>query len=129
MAEPLDDLFGGGQAPPPPPPRDRLTLVYLCAVAGFLLGVLGPCCFTGVPGAGLCAWGWYRADEELARLEAGDLPRDREAGISRARNLAFAGLVISLLLLVLQIGLFAAGVYEQYGQLLQMGLGLGAPSP
>jgi hypothetical protein len=92
--------------------------VYGCAIAGTILGVLGPCCFTGVPGAALCAWGWYRADEELARLEAGDLPRDRETSIARARNLAFAGMVLSLALLALQIGLFATGAYEFYGAIL-----------
>ncbi len=125
----LDELFGGGDASAtttPPPTRVRALVI-----AGFVLTVLGPTCFTGVPGAGLALWAWYRADEDLARAEAGALPPDAETAVRKERRLAFAGVVFAMVLLVVQLSLFARGVYDAYVDLLAglMNLALGGEAP
>lgn len=127
----LDELFGGANAsgPTTPPP----TRVRALVIAGFVLTVLGPTCFTGVPGAGLARWAWYRADEDLARAEAGALPPDAEASVRKERRVAFAGVVFAMVLLVVQLSLFARGAYDVYvaflAGLLNLALGGEAPLP
>ncbi len=127
----LDELFGGANASEPttPPP----TRVRALVIAGFVLTVLGPTCFTGVPGAGLALWAWYRADEDLARAEAGALPPDAEASVRKERRVAFAGVVFAMVLLVIQLSLFARGAYDVYvaflAGLLNLALGGEAPLP
>ncbi len=124
----VDDLFGGGGSTPPPP-QDRVRQIYALAALGFALTLLGPCCFTGVPGAGVATWAWYRADEELARVETGYLAPDREGGARTARSVAFSGMVLAFVLVSVQLALWARGFYEWYlGQLAAMFLG-GAAAP
>ncbi len=127
----LDEPFGGANASEPttPPPARVRALV----IAGFVLTVLGPTCFTGVPGAGLALWAWYRADEDLARAEAGALPPEAEASVRKERRVAFAGVVFAMVLLVIQLSLFARGAYDVYvaflAGLLNLALGGEAPLP
>lgn len=124
----VDDLFGGG-ASAPPPPQDRVRQVYGLAALGFVLTLLGPCCFTGVPGAGVATWAWYRADEELARVEAGYLAPDRETDVRTARSVSFSGMVLAFVLVSVQLALWARGFYEWYlAQLAAVFLG-GAAAP
>jgi hypothetical protein len=119
----VDDLFGGG-AGAPPPPQDRVRQVYVLTAVGFALTLLGPCCFTGVPGAAVATWAWYRGDEEMARVEAGYLAPDREGVVRSARSLAFAGMALAFVLVSVQLALWAYGFYEWYaGQLAQLLLG------
>ncbi len=127
----LDELFGGGDAATPATPAP--TRVRTLVLAGFVLTVLGPTCFTGVPGAALALWAWYRADEDLARVEAGALPASAEAALRGERKVAFAGVVFAMVLLVVQLSLFARGAYDMYvgvlADLLNLALGGEAPPP
>jgi hypothetical protein len=123
MSDGVDDLFGGGSSAPAPP-RDRLRQVYVLAGLGLALTVLGPCCFTGVPGAGVATWAWYRADEELGRVEAGYLAPDREGDVRTARSVAFAGMALAFVITSVQLALWARGFYDWYlGQLAALVLG------
>jgi len=114
----VDDLFTDERAAPA---RDRLGRARALVAVAAPLVVLGPACFTGVPGALLALVAWQFADEELARAESGGLPADRARPAARLRGLAFGLLSLSILSFVLQIFLFAIGFYAS---LLELVVGL-----
>jgi len=105
-----DQLFDG-EAPPPPPPDPTVAIQRLLWIA-VPLNLMGPCLFTGVPGAALSLWAWYRADEELARLEAGGLPAALRPRLVQIRWLSSLNLGLCGSLLLLQLGLFGIGAYQ-----------------
>lgn len=113
-----DDLFSTDA---PPPVHDRLHRAAVLIAIAAPLCLLGPACFTGVPGAVLALVAWQFADEELARAETGALPSDRAPRGRRLRGVAFALLVFSIGSFFLQIALFALGVYDA---LLALGMAL-----
>lgn len=111
----VDDLFApeplpGG--PPAPPPVDRLRRVRVILGVALPLNLLGVFCLTGVPGAILTLVAWQLADEEVARAEAGVVPKEQLPRARRARDFAFGQLVFVLLSLTAQVALFTFGVYD-----------------
>ncbi len=111
----VDDLFApeplpGG--PPAAPPVDRLRRVRVILGVALPLNLFGIFCFTGVPGAILSLVAWQLADEEVARAEAGVLPKEQLPRARRARNFAFGQLTFVMLSLAAQLVLFSAGVYD-----------------
>lgn len=134
MSDALDDFFQGGGTPPGEAAPDRLPGIRRLTRLGAALSVLGPLCFTGVPGAVVALWAWYRADEELERLEAGAVPDSREHDILATRRGAFRGVLLSGALLALQLALFGWGFYDRLAEAFLTGVGLlmqstGAPVP
>lgn len=110
MANPVDEVFGGGDAPESPKsPLPRLRRLLGLAT---LLNFAGPCCFTGVPGALLSIWVWTRADETVVLVENGALPESERGAALRLKNLAFSTMGTAALLILVQLLLFAYGVYE-----------------
>lgn len=105
----VDELFGGGKAPPPS--DDRLRVIVRWLVFGAILDLAGPCCFTGVPGAAVTLWAWYLADEEVTRAENGLLDPAVARRAVKVRATAFALLLVTSALILLQIGLFVVGFY------------------
>lgn len=105
-----DDLFAGDKQVAPPDPTPPIKRLLALAVP---LNLAGPCLFTGVPGAAFSLWAWYRADEEMAKVETGALPKSLLQPLSTLRNAAFANLSVCLMLLLLQVALFSFGVYQQ----------------
>jgi hypothetical protein len=105
-----DQLFAG-ETPPPPPADPTAPILRLLWIA-LPLNLLGPCLFTGVPGAALSLWAWYRADEELARLEAGAHPVALKSRLSQIRWFCSLNLGLCGALLLLQLGLFGIGAYQ-----------------
>lgn len=106
-----DDLFSGDAPPalPPDPVPAIRRLLWLSAP----MSAAGPfICVTSVPGALLALWAWYRADEELARVESGALPGQWDKRIRALRNHAFAVLSTASLLMMLQLALLSFGVYQ-----------------
>jgi hypothetical protein len=101
----VDELFGGDGGPPPPPPTRSLRPIWL---AGVVLTLVGPCCFTGVPGAVLLVVARYRAEDAVARREAGALDATSERATLHAVN---RWLGIACVLMLLQILAFGSGVY------------------
>ena len=93
---------------------------------GLVLGLLGPCCCTGVPGAAALVWGFYTADEEAQRGAAGILDERAAAEAMRARRSAASGLAITLLLLLAQVVAWSAGIYEETVVLVLELIGSGA---
>jgi len=111
----VDDLFApeplpGG--PPAPPPVDRLRRVRVILGVALPLNLVGVFCLTGVPGAILTLVAWQLADEEVARAEAGVVPKEQLPRARRARDFAFGQLVFVLLSLTAQVALFTFGVYD-----------------
>ena len=104
-----DDLFSTDTVAPI---HDRLGRARRLAALAAPLVVLGPTCFTGVPGAVLALIAWQTADEELARTESGALPPDLGPKARRLRALAFALCAASALSFILQIILFFFGFYQ-----------------
>lgn len=104
-----DDLFSGEGAIATPDPTPPIARLLWLAVP---LNLAGPCLFTGVPGAALSLWAWYRADEELAKVETGALPESFRRPLTNLRNTAFGNLSLCMMLLILQIVLFSMGVYQ-----------------
>lgn len=105
-----DDLFSG-DAPPAPPPDPLFAIRLQMGLAG-ALNVLGPfICITSVPGALLSLWAWYRADEELAKVDNGALPESFRAKVRIVRSVAFANISLASALMSLQMFLFTQGVY------------------
>lgn len=101
-----EELFAGEVVRDPTPPIRRLLFFAVP------MNLAGPCLFTGVPGALLSLWAWYRADEELAKVENGALPEEFRAPLGRLRATAFGNLSFCLMLLFVQIALFSMGVYH-----------------
>ena len=111
----VDDLFAPEPLPggrPAPPPVDRLRRVRVILGVALPLNFLGVLCFTGVPGAILTLVGWQLADEEVARAEAGVVPKEQLPRARRARDFAFGQLVFVVLSLTAQVALFTLGVYD-----------------
>ena len=111
-----DDLFAGDAPPalPPDPVPAIRRLLWLSAP----MSALGPfLCVTSVPGALLALWAWYRADEELARVESGALPNHWDHRVRQLRNHAFAVLSTASVLMILQLALLSLGVYQGLIQL------------
>lgn len=134
MSDSLDDFFQGGGPPPEASLPDRLPGIRRLARVGALLSFLGPFCFTGVPGAAVALWAWYRADEELERLEAGALDAARHEDVHTTRRAAFRGVLLAGVMLAVQLVLFGAGVYDRLAEAFLGGLGTllqlgGAPVP
>ncbi len=121
----VDDLFGGGAAPAPPDELRRVRSARLWTTAGWVLGILGPCCCTGVPGAAALVWGFYTADEETARGAVGAIDARAAEEAARVRRYAAAGMGLTLFLLLLQVAAWSIGAYEQIVVLLLQG---GAPA-
>jgi uncharacterized membrane protein SpoIIM required for sporulation len=113
-----DELFTGDKPPPPPaspaPPIERLLWLAMP------LNLMGPFCFTGVPGAILSLWAWYLADEAMAKLDNGALPESFRKSLKTLKSTCFANLLLCMILLILQIIAFSLGIY----QLLFQALGL-----
>ncbi len=134
MSDSLDDFFQGGGPPPEEVAPDRLPAIRRLARIGAVLSVAGPFCFTGVPGAAVALWAWYRADEELERVEAGTVPAERADAVRATRRAAFRGVVLSGGMLTLQLVLFGMGAYDTLADAFLTGLGTilqlsGAPVP
>jgi hypothetical protein len=112
MANPVDEVFGGGgggpEFPAPVSPLPRLNVLVLVAWA---MVMAGPCCFTGVPGGGLAIWVWTRADETLVLVENGALGPEVGPGARRLRNAAFVVMGFALLLTIVQLAMFGMGLY------------------
>lgn len=106
----IDEVFGGGEAPAPPP-EVGLARVRRLLLVSLVLDVLGPCCFTGVPGAILTLWTWQRADEEAERVKSGALPAALGPVAERLRRQSFALLVFSGISLTFQAVLLGTGLY------------------
>ncbi len=106
-----DDLFAGN-APPalPPDPVPGIQRMLMIALPMTFFGPL--VCVTSVPGALLTLWVWYRADEELARVESGALPGQWDARVRTLRRQAFAALSAASMLMMLQLALLSLGVYQ-----------------
>jgi hypothetical protein len=105
----VDDLFSGDA---PIVVRDRLGRASRLLWVALVLQLLGPACFTGVPGAILALVGWQTADDELGRIESGVVSVTAEPRARRLRAFGFGQLVFALLSLSLQIVLFNLGVYD-----------------
>jgi len=111
----VDDLFAPEPLPggrPAPPPVDRLRRVRVILGVALPLNLVGVFCLTGVPGAILTLVAWQLADEEVARAEAGVVPKEQLPRARRARDFAFGQLVFVLLSLTAQVALFTFGVYD-----------------
>lgn len=122
-----DDLFSP-EAPPPAPPPDRLRRISWLLGIALPLNLLGIFCFTGVVGAVMALVGWQLADEEVARVESGALPKDARPRAQALRTFAFVQMAFSVLSLTAQVFLFGLGFYDfVLGGLLQV-LGVGAPA-
>jgi hypothetical protein len=104
-----DDLFSNEG---PAPLADRLDRAARLAALAAVLTLLGPCCFSGVPGAAVAVFAWQMADDELARVEAGALPSDRRGRALQVRRLAFFQVAFAGVLLFVQLVLFLSGAYE-----------------
>ncbi len=134
MSDTLDEFFDGGGTPPDAAPPDRLPGIRRLVRLGAVLSTLGPFCFTGVPGAAVALWAWYRADEELERVEAGAGDAAREADVVATRRGAFRGVLLAGGVLTLQLALFGMGAYDVLAEAFLAGLGTamqltGAPVP
>lgn len=97
MTNPVDELFGA-RPPEPPRPSPLRGLQLQIAIAAVLL-LIGPCCFTSVPGALFAIWVWTRCDETLTLIDNGVLPAEERHAAQKLRQLAFilmgwAGLTI-----------------------------------
>jgi hypothetical protein len=109
--DPVDELFGG--APPPAGPPDDAALVRAGRFlsVGVVLTLLGPCCFTGVPGAGLCLWAWMLCDEQVQGVERGALPAALGTRARAAERRAWWASFMALVFCVGQVVAFWLGVY------------------
>jgi hypothetical protein len=123
----VDDLFAP-EAPPPAPPPDRLRRISRLLAIALPLNLLGFLCFTGVPGAVMALVGWQLADEEVARVESGALPKEVGPRAQRLRSFAFVQMLIALLSLLLQIVLFGAGFYDALLELVLQWTGVLPPA-
>lgn len=97
MTSPVDELFGA-RPPEPPRPSPLRGLQLQIAIAAVML-LIGPCCFTSVPGALFAIWVWTRCDETLTLIDNGVLPAEERFAAKKLRQLAFilmgwAGLTI-----------------------------------
>lgn len=109
----VDALFSGD--PPLPiieagPVLRRLRWLLALAIP---LDLLGPLCWTSVPGAALTLWAWLLADGEVARAEEGNYA---PADASKLRTLHnFAGVALGLVALSLfaQLVLLGSDFYKQ----------------
>ena len=124
----VDDLFSppGASGDAAPPVVDRLRRARLILGIALPLNLFGVFCFTGVPGAVLALVGWQLADEEVARVESGAIPKDQLRPAGRWRNFAFLQLVFAMFSLTIQFLLLSAGIYDL---LLEAALGLLDPVP
>lgn len=110
--EPVDELFGGAAPPPGPPADAALVRAGRFLAVGFLLTLCGPCCFTGVPGAGVSLWAWMLADEQVQAVERGALP---EALGRRARAMerrAWWACFVAMVFVGAQVLMYWTGMYE-----------------
>lgn len=104
----VDDVFSGEA--PPPPAVDGLVRVRRWLVLATVLDLLGPTCFTGVPGAAVTLWCWMLLEEEVQRVESGVVAASKRLGT--LRTVCFALMLLSAASLVLQIVLFSVGFYD-----------------
>ncbi len=107
-----DDLFGGSGPPDGPPPSARLDRARRWLWLALVLDALGPFCFTSVPGALLTLWAWQAADEELARVESGNLPAALEGPARNVRRLAWGLAAFCAVSMTFQMMLFWIGFYD-----------------
>lgn len=107
-----DDLFAGSGPPVGPPPSARLDRARRWLGLAFVLDILGPFCFTSVPGALLTLWAWQAADEELARVESGALPATLAGPARNVRRLAWGLASFCAMSMTFQVMLFWIGFYE-----------------
>lgn len=112
MNDPVDEVFGGGGGEEPPALVSPVPRLRWMLAAAFFLIVVGPACFTGVPGGGLAIWAWIRADETLILVENGVLPAHEGRPARRVRNLAFAAMGSACVLTIVQLFLFGMGFYD-----------------
>lgn len=87
MTNQVDELFGA--RPPEPPRPSPLRGLQIQLVLAALLLLIGPCCFTSVPGALFAIWVWTRCDETLTLVDNGVLPLTERAMAQRLRSTAF----------------------------------------
>lgn len=123
----VDDLFSP-EAPPPAAPIDRLRRIGRLLALALPLNMFGIFCFTGVPGAVMALVGWQLADEEVARVESGALPKEARPRAERLRAFAFAQMSFALLSLVAQVVLFGLGFYDFVLQIFLAVAGVGVPA-
>lgn len=105
----VDDLFSGEA---PIVVRDRLGRASRLLWVALVFQLLGPTCFTGVPGAILALIGWQTADDELGRIEAGVVAPEAEPRARRLRMFGFGQLLLAMASLSFQLVLFNLGFYE-----------------
>lgn len=108
----VDDLFDGPGAAARPDPRPSLRRWLW--VAGALVAAGPFCCFTGPFGAFAAIYVWVRANDEIARADAGVAPADVGEEARRAKRVAFGLMSASMLSLTLQLAF-----YQVYGAVAQ----------
>lgn len=112
MSAKVDALFAGE-------PPATVELGPVLARLKLLLGVslplnlLGPLCWTGVPGAVLTLWAWSLADREAAAVSAGAVRGDQATSLLRLRRFAATNLGLCVLSLFVQVSLLATDFYPQ----------------
>jgi len=114
----VDQLFSEGSAAV----RPRLGRVFVLTLVGLAIAVIGfPC--SAVPGGFVVLVGWYFAEKEYARLQAGYFASDLRPSILGARAAALGGVVSTSLLFVVQLTLTSMGYYESWWRGLTVALG------
>lgn len=110
----VDALFAGE---PPPPMLEagarirRLRSVLMIAIP---LNLLGIPCWTGVPGAVLTLWAYLTADNEMARIDAGQYSGEDAAVIMRLRTISTYTLYFCVVSFIGQAWLMSTSFYNLY---------------
>ena len=117
MTSPVDELFGA-RPPEPPRPSPLRGLQLQTAIAAVLL-LIGPCCFTSVPGALFAIWVWTRCDETLTLIDNGVLPAEERYAAKKLRQFAFILMGWASLTIFVQVIVYGYVGPEQVMEIVQ----------
>jgi len=102
--------------------RPKVGRVFALILIGLAIALLGfPC--SAVPGGVVVMFGWYFAEKEYARLQAGFFANDLRPTIVGARGVAIGGVVATSLLFATQLYLTSYGYYEGWWRSAVVALG------
>lgn len=112
MGSPKVDALFAGDAPTPADNRPAIGRLRWLLGLAIPMNVLGVLCWTGVPGAALTLWAWLLADDEAARVRAGEVEGEDGETVLRLRGLAAWNLGLCVVSLLVQAWLLTTSFYE-----------------